>query len=94
MLVKRSIGIAIVLFWCLMNALLIKRQQWAPAAPITIRSMDALTEPSEESWGIFYRGDKIGHASQTITPAGLSSPGLFSFTFATPGHDTERHDSA
>jgi hypothetical protein len=68
MLVKRSIGIAIVLFWCLMNALLIKRQQWAPAAPITIRSMDALTEPSEESWGIFYRGDKIGHASQTITP--------------------------
>jgi hypothetical protein len=68
MVVKRSIGVAIVLFWCLMNALLIQRQQWLPAAPITLRSADTLTEATQESWGIFYRGEKIGHASQTITP--------------------------
>ena len=68
MLVKRSIGIAIVLFWCLMNALLLKRQLWAPAPFITLRSTETIAEPMDESWGIFYRGEKIGYAHQTIDP--------------------------
>jgi hypothetical protein len=68
MLVKRSIGFAIVLFWCLMNILFLKRQLWAPTPPITLRSVATITEPVRESWGVFYRGEKIGHASQTITP--------------------------
>ena len=68
MLVKHSIGWAIVLFWCLMNVLLIKRQLWAPPAPITIHNAGAINEPIRESWGIFHRGEKIGYASQTIVP--------------------------
>ncbi|HEX9147414.1 MAG TPA: hypothetical protein VGA09_24330, partial [Candidatus Binatia bacterium] len=68
MLVKRSIGVAIVLFWCLMNALLLKHQLWAPASFITLRSTEKIAEPMEESWGIFYRGEKIGYAHQTIDP--------------------------
>lgn len=68
MLVKRSIGLAIVLFWCLMNILLLKRQLWAPPPPITLRSTDKITESMEEWWGVFYRGVKIGYASQTIKP--------------------------
>jgi hypothetical protein len=68
MLVKRSIGVAIVLFWCLMNVWLIKRQLWAPASFITLRSTEKITEPTDESWGIFYRGEKIGYAHQTIDP--------------------------
>lgn len=68
MLVKRSIGLAIVLFWCLMNILLLKRQLWAPPPPITLPSTETITEASEEWWGVYYRGDKIGYASQTIHP--------------------------
>lgn len=68
MVVKPYIGIAIVLFWCLMNALLIKRQLGAPAAIITVSSTDKIAESIEEWWGVFYRGEKIGYASQTITP--------------------------
>ncbi|MGB7947704.1 MAG: transglutaminase-like domain-containing protein [Candidatus Binatia bacterium] len=68
MLVKHSIGWAIVLFWCLMNVLLIKRQLWAPPSPITLHNAGAITEPIREWWGIFHRGEKIGHASQTIIP--------------------------
>jgi hypothetical protein len=68
MLVKRSLGVAIVVFWCLMNVLLLKRQFWAPPAPITLRSVETITERMQEWWGVFYRGEKIGHASQTITP--------------------------
>ena len=68
MLVKRSIGLAIVLFWCLMNFLLIKRQLGAPAPVITIHSTEKIIEHIEEWWGVFYRGEKIGYASQTITP--------------------------
>jgi len=68
MLVKQSIGLAIVLFWCLMNFLLIKRQLGAPAPVITIRSTEKIIEHIEEWWGVFYRGEKIGYASQTITP--------------------------
>ena len=68
MLVKRSIGVAIVLFWCLMNVLLIKRQHWASPPPITLRSTEKITDRIEESWGVFYRGDKIGYASQIIDP--------------------------
>jgi hypothetical protein len=68
MLVKRSIGVAIVLFWCLMNVLLIRRQQWASPPPITLRSTEKITDRIEESWGVFYRGDRIGYASQIISP--------------------------
>jgi Transglutaminase-like superfamily len=68
MLVKRSIGVAIVLFWCLMNILLVKRQLGAPPAVITMRGTEKITENAEEWWGVFYRGEKIGYASQTITP--------------------------
>jgi hypothetical protein len=68
MLVKRSIGVAIVLFWCLMTILLLKRQLGAPSPLITVRSTEKITENIEEWWGIFYRGEKIGYASQTITP--------------------------
>jgi hypothetical protein len=68
MLAKRSIGVAIVLFWCVMNVLLIKRQLWAPAQPITLASVETITETIEEWWGVFYRGEKIGYATQTISP--------------------------
>jgi hypothetical protein len=52
----------------LMNFLLIKRQVGAPAPVITIRSTEKIIEHIEEWWGVFYRGEKIGYASQTITP--------------------------
>jgi hypothetical protein len=68
MLVKRSIGVAIVLFWCLMNFLLLKRQWWTAPAPINLRAVEAITETSEEWWSIHYRGEKIGYASQAIEP--------------------------
>ncbi len=68
MLVKRSIGVAIVIFWCLMNFLLLKRQLWTAPAPINLRGVEAITEDSEEWWSIHYRGEKIGYASQTIEP--------------------------
>ncbi len=68
MLVKQSISIAIVLFWCAMTGLLIKRQIGAPPPVITLSGTDKITENREEWWGVFYRGEKIGYASQTITP--------------------------
>jgi Transglutaminase-like superfamily len=68
MLAKQSIGVGIVLFWCAMNVLLIKRQLVAPPAVITLRGTEKITENIEEWWGVFYRGEKIGYASQTITP--------------------------
>jgi len=68
MVVKRSIGVAIVLFWCLMNVLLVKRQFWARPALITLHSSEKITEAMDEWWGIFYRGEKIGYAHQTINP--------------------------
>ncbi len=68
MLVKRSIGVSIVLFWCVMNFLLIKRQLAAPPPVLTLRGTEKITENIEEWWGVFYRGEKIGYAWQTITP--------------------------
>jgi hypothetical protein len=68
MLAKQSIGIAIVVFWCVMNLLLIQRQTGAPPPVITLRGTEKITENVEEWWGVFYRGEKIGYASQTITP--------------------------
>ena len=68
MLVKRSIGLAIVLFWCVMTGLLIKRQIGAPPPVITLSGTEKITEIIEEWWGVFYRGEKIGYATQTITP--------------------------
>jgi hypothetical protein len=68
MIAKHSIGIAIVLFWCVMNVLLIKRQFAAPPAPIALSSTGTLSEAVEEWWGVYYRGEKIGYASQIIEP--------------------------
>ena len=68
MLVKRFIGLTIVLFWCLMNFLFIRRQIDAPPPVITVQGTEKITEQIEEWWGIFHRGEKIGYASQTITP--------------------------
>src|SRR5258706_13300923 len=68
MLAKRSIGVVIVLFWCLMNILLIKRQLAAPPTLLTLRGTEKITENSDEWWSIYYRGEKIGYAGQTITP--------------------------
>jgi len=68
-IVKRSfIGIAIVLFWCLMNTLLIRRQLSAPPPPILLDTVGVVTDSMEEWWGIYYRGEKIGFASQKIVP--------------------------
>jgi hypothetical protein len=68
MLVKLSIGLAVVAFWGVMNFLLIKRQMSAPASVITLQGTEKITENIEEWWGVFYRGGKIGYATQTITP--------------------------
>ena len=68
MLVKRFIGLTIVLFWCVMNFSFIRRQMDAPPPVITLHGTEKITEHIEEWWGIFYRGEKIGYASQTITP--------------------------
>ena len=68
MLVKQSIGVAVVLFWCVMNGLFIQRQIGTPAPVITLRGSEKITDPIEEWWGVFYRGEKIGYATQTITP--------------------------
>jgi hypothetical protein len=51
-----------------MNFLLIKRQTVAPPPLLTLRGTEKITEASEEWWGIFYRGQKIGYASQSIAP--------------------------
>lgn len=67
-IVKRSLSIAIVLFWCLMNVLLLRRQLGAPSAPVLFNTVSAVTEPMEEWWGIYFRGEKIGYAAQTIMP--------------------------
>lgn len=67
MLAKQSIGLAIVLFWCAMTGLLIKRQIGAPPPLITLSGTEKLTENIEEWWGVYFRGEKIGYASQTIT---------------------------
>ena len=68
MLVKRTLGISVVLFWCVMNFLLIKRQIAAPPPLLTLSGSEKITAHSEEWWGIFYRGEKIGYATQSITP--------------------------
>src|SRR6185503_12800829 len=68
MLAKQSIGVAIVLFWCAMTGILIKRQIAAAPPLITLGGTERITENIEEWWGVFYRGEKIGYASQTITP--------------------------
>ena len=68
MIVKKLFSIAIVLFWCLMNILLLRRELWAPPAPVLLHTVTAITEPMEEWWGIYYRGEKIGYAAQKITP--------------------------
>lgn len=68
MLVKRTLGISVVLFWCVMNFLLIKRQSAAPPPVLTLSGGEKITARSEEWWGVFYRGEKIGYATQSITP--------------------------
>ena len=68
MVAKQSIGLAIVIFWCVMNFLFIRRQIEAPPPAITVRGTERITDNIEEWWGVFYRGEKIGYASQTIAP--------------------------
>jgi hypothetical protein len=68
MIVKLSIGAAIVLFWGVMNVLFVQRQISAPAPVLAIRGTEKLAERMEEWWGVFYRGEKIGYATQTIEP--------------------------
>jgi hypothetical protein len=68
MIAKRSVGVAIVLFWCVMNVLLIKRQFAAAPAPIALGAAERISESIEEWWGVYYRGEKIGYASQLIEP--------------------------
>lgn len=68
MIVRRSIGVGIVLFWAVMNFLLIRRQSVAPPPLLTLRGSETIIEASEEWWGIYYRGEKIGYASQSIVP--------------------------
>jgi Transglutaminase-like superfamily len=68
MLAKQSIAVVIVVFWCVMNVLLIKRHLAAPPAPIALRSTERISESIEEWWGVYYRGEKIGYATQTIEP--------------------------
>lgn len=70
MTLKQSISLAIVLFWGVMNFLLVKRQLWTPAAPLFIHSGEAATGSVDESWGVYYGDEKIGYASQTIVPKG------------------------
>lgn len=66
MIVTRSIGVAIVAFWLAMNALLIQRQLAAPPALLTLSGTEKIVQGSEDWWGIYYRGEKIGYASQAI----------------------------
>lgn len=68
MTLKHSIGLAIVIFWCAMNVILIKRQLWAPPPPLFVGGAAIFTEPSEDWWGIYYRGEKIGYTSQGVVP--------------------------
>jgi Transglutaminase-like superfamily len=68
MILKQSIALAVVLFWCVMNLLLIKRQLWAPSSPVFVSGAGAIREASQEWWGIYYGGEKIGFTSQTIEP--------------------------
>jgi transglutaminase-like putative cysteine protease len=68
MLAKRFIGVAIVVFWCVMNAILIRRQFAAPPTPIALNATERISESIEEWWGVYYRGEKIGYATQTIEP--------------------------
>ena len=68
MILKQSIGLAVVVFWCVMNILLIKRQLWAPPPPLFVSATETLTETSQEWWGVYYHGEKIGFTSQSIEP--------------------------
>src|SRR3989338_55656 len=65
---KRTLKVAIILFWVLMNILLLRHQLWAPPPPVLLQTMAAITESMEEWWGIYYQGEKIGYAAQTVTP--------------------------
>lgn len=68
MILKQSIGIAVVVFWCVMNVLLIKRQLWAPPPPLFVSATESFTEATQEWWGVYYQGEKIGFTSQSIEP--------------------------
>ena len=68
MILKQSIGLAVVVFWCVMNLLLIKRQVWAPPPPLFVSATESFTEATQEWWGVYYQGEKIGFTSQSIEP--------------------------
>ena len=65
---KQSITLLIVLLWSTMNFLLFKRQIGAPPPLIALRGTEKISERIEEWWGVYYRGEKIGYAAQTIAP--------------------------
>lgn len=68
MILKQSIGLAVVVFWCVMNLLLIKRQLWVAPPPLFVSATEAPKEASQEWWGVYYHGEKIGFTSQGIEP--------------------------
>jgi len=68
MILKRALGVAIVLFWCFMNVLLVKRQLASAPPPVTLATVSVVTESLEEWWGVYFRAEKIGYASQKLVP--------------------------
>lgn len=66
---KGFFSISVVLFWCYMNFLLVRHQLQAPPPPIRLKNVADITEPIEEWWGVYFRGEKIGYSNQKITPA-------------------------
>jgi hypothetical protein len=50
-----------------MNVDLVRRRLQAPPPPVAVETA-AVSEPTEEWWGVYYRGEKIGYATQRVTP--------------------------
>jgi len=70
MFVKPLLSAAVVLFWGVMNFLLLQRQFAAPAPILYVSGPAAITEASDEWWGIYYQGEKIGYGRERIAPEG------------------------
>ena len=70
MFVKPLLSAAVVLFWGVMNFLLLQRQFAAPAPIPYVSGPAAITEASDEWWGIYYQGEKIGYGTEKIAPEG------------------------
>lgn len=70
MFVKPLLSTAVVLFWAVMNFLLLQRQFAAPQPAGYLSGPTAITEALDESWGIYYQGEKIGYGTERIAPEG------------------------